>query len=610
MPPRARSAALVLLAALLPYLPVLAGGFLFDDTGFLASGIRADPGREAWARLAGNRGLSYLTLCWDAWAWQFHPVACHATNLILHALACLAALAAGRSLLGRLGQGAPEAGALAGALLYALHPLLSGAVGYVTQRAEILAGLFAFLALHLYLSGRPWRCLAACLAGFLSKENALAIPALLAGVELALPGPRERGRRFLLFAALILGGVAALLLNPGLFGLGSRGAAHILGGSRFTLPRPLYALTQLGVLAHYARLALLPFGQHLDYDWGYDATLWAPRALAALVVLVLIAALAWRMRRQNPLPLLGLGWFLIALAPTSSLVPIEDVVVEHRVYTALWAPALAAGIWMTSGGSRRRTLGLLTGICLAVFTTARAATWASPERLWRESARACPGKPRPWEGLGEAEERRGLHRAAEHDFRRALALDPLNYRPARSLGHILSEQGRHEEAVAVLAQGLKAFPGEESSSLDLANSLEALGRGPEGVEVLRKAAGLSPEYAMLHYNLGVALIRLGRDAEAVPPLRTAVTLVEDPAWRRGREGEESRKMPPSPPRAALSMALCRSGKPAEAREVLVPALQKHPDRRELWTAYGMASSALGDAEGVRKAREALARLAR
>ncbi|GEM_PF-1386949 len=606
---------LVALAAVLPYLPVLGGTFLYDDVDFLESGIRAAPWREALRRLPHSRGLSYLTLSWDAWISGFHPMACHATNLVLHMLASLAALGAGRALLKRLGQPRVGTAALAGALLYACHPLLSGAVCYVVQRSEIMAALFAFLALRLYLSEDPWTSLIACAAGFLSKDNGLAIPALLLCATAALPAPERRGRIQVLAVALVLAGLAAIYLNPALFGLGSpvRQGNSLFQQSAFTLTPGLYLVTELGVVARYLRLAILPFGQHLDYDWGHDATLWALRPMTGLLLLLSLTVLAWRVRSNSVLPLFALGWFLLALAPSSSLVPIEDVIMEHRVTTALWGPALAAGAWLAAGTARRRALGLLMGGLLTICTIGRASTWADLEGLWRESARACPGKSRPWEGLGNAQEAAGGHRPAELNLRRALILDPLAYRAGHNLGRILAANGggRHEEAVAAYLQALKGRPAETETSLDLGNSLQALGRKEEAVAILKQAAQASPDHALVHYNLGRSLILVGRAPEALAPLQRALALLEDPAWLRGHEGAASRKSPPSPVRAALGLALCRSGRPREAREILAPAFAAGPDRDalvSLWNVYGESSAALGDAEGVRKAREALAGL--
>ena len=625
---------LVALAALLPFLPALGGGFLYDDVSFRDDPVfMLHPWRGAWAALWSARGLHRLTLCWDVWLWgPAHPGGFHLTNLLIHAAAALTALAAGRAFLQALLPKTPPAVrdriATLGAVLFATHPLQGAAACYVVQRAELLAGLFSLLALLAFLRGRAaegvrrrsawWTGAALALtAGWLSKDNAVAIPGLLLATELALRlAGAGRARRTALFCLLLFGLDAALAvwLEPGIVGRTAGTVAAPPASPAWTtaphLDRGAYALTQLGVLVRYLRLLVLPLGQRLDYDWRLDTDPWTLRPLFSLAVLAALFAGAWAWRRRSVLPLWAMAWFLASLSPTSSLVPIADVIMEQRPYTALWGAALATGAFLAAATGWRRTAGLTACLCLSVCTLARSVTWAHPERLWRESARACPGKFRPWEGLGEAEEAAGGHRRAEFAFRRALAVDPLEGRVGRNLGHILAGQGRHEEAVPVLLEALKVSPGEASATLDLDISLQALGRGQEAVEPLRKAAALNPDYAMLHYNLGVALIHLGRDPEAVGPLGKAVALTEDPAWLLGREGIESRRMPPSPPRAALSMALCRAGRPAEARQALAPALERHPESREVWTASGMASSALGDAEGVRRAREALGRLPR
>ena len=117
-----------------------------------------------------------------------------------------------------------------------------------------------------------------------------------------------------------------------------------------------YLLTQFNVLTYYLSLLLVPVNQNLDYDFPISDSLFEsptvrggtvlnypipPPALSLVILAVIIgAALYLAARSRKP----GGGragvmsffilWFFVTLAPTSSFIPIMDVIFEHRLYLA------------------------------------------------------------------------------------------------------------------------------------------------------------------------------------------------------------------------------------------------------------------------------------
>ena len=77
---------------------------------------------------------------------------------------------------------------------------------------------------------------------------------------------------------------------------------------------------------------LLPVRQNLDYDIAPSRSLFEPTViLSGLFLLALVVLAVWLSKRMR-LVSFGILWFFIALAPTSSFLPIIDVMFEHRLY--------------------------------------------------------------------------------------------------------------------------------------------------------------------------------------------------------------------------------------------------------------------------------------
>ena len=202
----------VALVTALVFLPALANGFLvWDESSLLLRnpwyrGLR--PSNIAWmftTRLMGHwMPLNWLSFGLDYALWGMNPVGYHLTNVVLHAANAAVFYAVALRLLGlalpeRLtaDRGRLRLGALAAALLFSLHPLRVESVAWVTERRDVLSGLFYLLAILAYLRycedrtvGRPsggrfyWAALALCALALLSKAMAVSLPVILLLLDL------------------------------------------------------------------------------------------------------------------------------------------------------------------------------------------------------------------------------------------------------------------------------------------------------------------------------------------------------------------------------------------------------------------------------------------
>ena len=351
-------AALVLVAAVLAsYANSFHCPFVFDDHHDIIDNPSI---RHLWPlwdvflarskRPAGlqSRPVVNLSFALDYAVGGLHTLPYHATNLAIHILAGLALFGVVRRTLllprlcDRFGR-ASAALALAVALLWAVHPLQTESVTYITQRYESMMGLFYLVAVyglircgdstHSYRWGAV--TVAATLLALGSKEVAVSLPIMILlydRVLLTVSFAETWRRRWGMYLALLAVWAAFAVLQL------RAGPRHFAG---YGLPVSWfeYACSQPGVILHYLRLVFWPQPLLLDYGWPPARTL-GDILPGAMVVAGLLAATGYAFWRSPAWGLLG-AWFFLILAPTSSIMPLADLAFEHRMYLPLAAVAIA-----------------------------------------------------------------------------------------------------------------------------------------------------------------------------------------------------------------------------------------------------------------------------
>lgn len=421
---------LVLLAA---WLPALAAVFQFDDYRVIV-GDPAARSLTVWADELGTGlrpllKLSYL-LSWtlgDGAPWAFA-----AFNLLLHALASTLVWRLGERLFALAGveAGLRAPAALIAALLFALHPLQTEAVSYLSGRSSSLSGLLALATVAAYdrqLRGgaRGWAP-ALWLAALLSKETAVVVPfALLAWDALARPDDPLRQRMARLWPY-------PLLLIAVLFAMADSRYAGFFATSLETRA-PLDNLRQqLPALVWLLRGALLLRAANIDPELPGAGTIDAG-LLAAAACLIGLLAVALGLRRWR-WPAFCAAWALIFLLPTNSLLARLDLVNDRQLYLPMAALAWTLG-WTLAWLARRqpqtgRAVAALLLATLAGLTALRNLDYRSETALWAATLEQSPGKARVLSNHGVALWQSGREAEAASAFRTALALDPA-YLPAR-----------------------------------------------------------------------------------------------------------------------------------------------------------------------------------
>lgn len=544
IPSRVWLTAALLLAAALVYLPAIGGPFLFDDRGlerFLSSPA---PLSVLLQRLA--RVMPVLSHMAEARLFGLDPAVFHATNVLLHLLNGLLVWRILETLLAGRGPLTPtdRLAAAAAAGLFLLHPLGAEAVAYISGRSELLCALFCYSAFLLFLqnpagqelpSGRALAVMVFLGLGVLSKEPAVAMVAVFVAFDL-LSGDALSAkpllRRWKLYVPLVAGGA---FLGLRLFHTLSREGTA--GASAKHAPLD-YLLTQFEVVWHYFRLILIPVGQNLDHAYPVvkapgGAGVWL--GLAALAALV---AAAWRARRRYPLASFGLLFLLILLAPTSSIVPIDDAMAERRLYLGFPGAAMIAAEFLRRLRPSPAAFAAVGAalLILASLTWRRAELFTAAIPMWEDSVSVNPRNGRAWFQLGFAYYEAGRCQDAVRAYEKAAALSPApEYTLLVDWGLALECAGRLDEAEARLRAAVSQERDSHATAV-LGRVLAKKGRLDLALETLDEALRINPSDAnALVYRGNVRLMR-NEPAEALADYEAALRLQPgDSAALKGRQ---------------------------------------------------------------------------
>jgi hypothetical protein len=493
-----------LAAALWLYSPALSGPFLFDDFGLPFQLTSRVAPLSSW--VSGVRPVLMFSYWLNNRIWGDGAFSYHVVNVLIHAANAGLVFLILLRLMGMAGWADTRAriAAAIGAAAFLVHPLETESVSYVAGRSESLAALFLLMAYACFLYRRresiAWSEALAVMFFFCiavkTKENAVSLAGILVVTDLFWPvpfslnGSRKNWRLYTLMTPGVI--VAAVAVFRVLAEAPSAGFSL----RNFTWYQ--YAFTEARAIFAYIRLALLPLGQSVDHDFPISRTITEHGALFFMLLLVFLVALAVHLRRRFPLTCFGLLMFLIWLAPTSSVVPVNDALVERRMYLALIgliliASELTSHLRLSRHASTSAIAAVL--IVLTAFCYNRNQLWGQPEQLFAAAAMESTGNPRPYATLAD----------------------------------ILIADRRCAVAVPYLEHASRLFPDDYLIQLSWGRALECVGRPDDAMRRLRRAAAIQPT-SKVYELIGLLYGELKMSDEAGIALHKAVEI--DPASTR------------------------------------------------------------------------------
>jgi tetratricopeptide (TPR) repeat protein len=606
---------------------------------------------SSFSILPGNRDYRPVFLTSMALAWWMGGGATlpfHIVSVSLHMLNVLLVFLIVRRMM-RSPVAGPRAPAPAqrdgvaflGASLFAVHPLASESVNYISSQSVPLAACSYLLAFLLFLQthdapgatggGGSWLRRAASWTAYalalLSKPISATLPLILFLWELLLGAERatwretlasllrDRGRRLWKLVPYGLITVIYMTVRQLLF-------TAPFGGEQPIRPTFVHYLTQTKALVfYYLKLALFPAGLNADLAYPVSSSPLDPRVLVALAVFLVLGVLLWRFRRERLFVFWTL-WFPVCLLVTTYGVVLRQVVNEHRVYLSLVGVCVVAGMLLGRaaelfplrvgdtrvGRESGRYLVLTAAAALIVAfgltTHARNAVWSSELTLW-ENAAKHGGTWRAHMNYALALENADRPDEALAEFRRALELGPYAYAHL-NLGLAYLRRGDNDAGLQHLQTAVELWPTSPEAHLYLAHGLQVHGREAETEAELRRALELRPNYIMAHERLGALYEKQGRWSEALVTFERLHEI--DPGQSGVRERIESARArigDDTAAQVAVAVAEIGQGDYARAIERLETLNAQEPGSPEVLFNLGFAHQRAGNAEAAARAYEQL-----
>jgi tetratricopeptide (TPR) repeat protein len=403
-----------------------------------------------------------------------------------------------------------------------------------------MAGMFYLATLFFYLKARRARSrrdlygyallagIAALCAAF-SKETAVTLPAMILIVELFFFETSIKdllGKK--IFWLLMI--PAAIILFLKLQPLIRTGFFYDPGpGLSFT--RKQYVLTQFSVLLTYLRLFFWPANQNIDWDYPLATSFLSLQTLASFLLLLLLLILAFFAYRRLRLVSLGIIAFFITLAPTSSIIPLRDVIFEHRMYLAVAFLAMACvqlcfyGLARIGERSPRRQSMFFCALIIVLFplfsglTHARNRVWLNEVSLWEDAAEKSPNKARVRKNYGKSLLTVGFGSSekAKREFEAAIRLAPASAVAYHDLGVCYWQEEDYQRAVTLGLEAIQRRPKYKDALYLLGTSYKKLHQWDEAREYLERLIGMSPgsRYIGAYLDLLEVYLELGLEDDAL-----------------------------------------------------------------------------------------------
>ena len=594
--------ALLVLIVSFVFYPVLQNGFVeWDDAvNFLQNPHYRGLGWEqiSWMVTTFHGGhyqpLSWLTLGFDYVLWGMDPFGYHLTNLLIHAANTVLFYFISRWLLS-IALSVSEKNrqlnlsAAFSALLFGIHPLRVESVAWVTERRDVLSGLFYLLTIYTYLRAanverthsRRWLSLA-CVTyalSLFSKGTAMTLPAILILLDIyplrRFKGrvaewfkPEQRGVWFEKVPFLILAcGFAWIALSA------QRSVGALKTLAQYELPIRL-GQTFYGVFFGIGK-SIFPVQLSPLYELPLLDDAWKRLfVLAACGALAITLGLYWA-RRRWPAALACWVYYIIVLSPVSGIAQSGPQLVADRYsYLAClsWAVLIGGTLFNVSPltdssknfpwvSGARLSFVVVTMLSLGLLTWKQSLVWRDTRTLWQHAIAVTPDSSIAYYNLGKTFETAAKVDQAIEFYRRAVTINPSYANAHHSLADMLVRKGLPVEALAHYRKALQIKPDDAETHNNLGVLLEVQGEIEAALDEFQKAAKIDPNFARAFFNLGRVFAQEGDLAQATNYYREANRL--DP-----REAVIL---------VSLAEVLARQGNVKSATEYLVAAINLKAD---------------------------------
>ncbi len=469
------------------------------------------------------RYFSYLSFAINFYYSGVSVVGYHITNIAIHFLSSIMVMLLIRQILDSptvkdsLTNNDKFKIAVFGSILFLVHPIQTQAVTYIVQRMTSLATLFYLTTVFFYVWGRNLYYssstiknklvvvplfLASAIAFFLSlfsKEIAVTLPISIVMCELLF----IRNRKMKISWGVV-GTITAFFLVTIIVVITNYG----LPIEADNIPRLVYLFTQIDVMFTYFRLLFFPVYQNIDYDFPLRSSLVDPELIIKLMVILAILFYAIKEVKKNKIITFGIFWFFITISVESSIIPIRDVINEHRLYLPMFGFVIMMGVFLLkmskkfSGQKTFYIMSLILTVVLSILSYERNKLWNDPGKMWSDVISKSPAKDRPYLARGSYYLRENQADAAIADFLKVISLNKKEFRAYDNIGYAYQTKDMYDQAIRYHDIAIQMNPSSAFSYNNRGVCLLYLKEWDKAILDFNKAISLQNTYTDAYFNLG------------------------------------------------------------------------------------------------------------
>ena len=606
---------------LLVYSNSFGSPFVYDDKWYILENVHIRD-LSNFLGLSGTRYVTLLSFALNYAISVYEPFGYNITNIFIHIINAMLLYSVVVLIIKTPVVDKDRAGLsalpLICSLIFLVHPIETQAVNYITQRFASLATLFYLLSVACFLRARLGSLslersryifyaisLLAAVTAQVTKEISFTLPFVLVLFEFVF-FTKDRGvkKRVLYLVPFLL----TLLIIPAILFVPEQGGGeHILtaaGKLKSMQVKELkelsaysYLLTEFRVIVTYLRLLVFPVNQNLLYDYPRYNSFFAPQVFVSFIFLASIFSSAvWFLlrsrRKRDALGIMlsiGVLWFFITISIESSVIPIQHVIFEHRLYLSSIGFFIAAGAGflylarLFNSGDRERfskgaqVLVIAVVILLAFLTYKRNTVWSSDILLWQDVTLKNPDAFEARNNLGLAYSEAGENAKAKEQFIRAIKLKPASSSPYNNLGQLYFSERDHKKALFYYKEALKRDKTNAQARNNIANLYQDTGDTGSALAYYTRALKDKPFSDEIIFNIAGLYKKAGDMDNAADYYNRAIKLAPDKGLYR----------------FALGLLLVEAGEPDLAETHIKEAVRLDPGLTGAYKSLAAMSYAKG-----------------
>jgi len=505
---------LLALAAIIVYSNTLNIPFQYDDKHVIQwNNIIKSPNSLPEILTNFYRPILRATFALNYRWFKFEPAGYHVFNIIIHVLNGILIYVLVSIIF------KSEFTALLSALLFILHPLNSQAVNYISARSTSLCATFYILSVILFIKANSFKdkekkkssvfyigTFLSCIVALGVKEIAVSIPVMLfACYCLFLGGDVQKFiKKYLIFILLLAGYLLYRLISSGTIG-------------DYSTQRDIIStiLTNCNAIV-YENLKLLffPVKLNISYEFPVTSRIDISVIISILVITGLIIT-AFKSRDKMKSMAFCIFWFFIALLPTQTVIPREEIIDEQRLYLASPAVCIFMAVLMNKLKSMKFTAvkqkfvnnltTLIIAMLLIIFafrTYNRNVDWQSEVGIWKKMAEHFPLSAKAHSNLGNSYAEKRMYDEAIKHYEIILGINPDDAQVNNNLANIYFLKGNYDNAIKKYIKAISLRPGYMTAYHNLAMTYEKQGLYDEALKVYMSILQRNPNEASAYFNMG------------------------------------------------------------------------------------------------------------